>query len=126
MEEGGMPGAASAASAASKKRKQPESSSTKNMPRKKYRYDRVINTQTASEYFIHGEIDVGKFVKAREYEIKALEDALKQSKGASASRAFQEVPRSMRRRTGNHNVTRIPKRLRARGKREVCRLDIRM
>lgn len=67
-----------------------------------------------------GELDVAAYVGAREYEIRALEAGINKSKGALMSRAFQKVPRSLRRRTASHNVKRVPKRLRARAKREVC------
>lgn len=66
-----------------------------------------------------GELDVAAYVGAREYEIRALEAGMEKSKGALMSRAFQKVPRSLRRRTASHNVKRVPKRLRSRAKREV-------
>lgn len=71
-----------------------------------------------------GELDVAAFVGAREYEIRALEAGMQRSKAALTSRAFQKVPRSLRRRTASHNVKRVPSRLRARAKREVCILRI--
>lgn len=66
-----------------------------------------------------GELDVAAYVGAREYEIRALEAGMNKAKGAMMSRAFQKVPRSLRRRTASHNVKRVPKRLQARAKREV-------
>ncbi|KAL1881502.1 Ribonucleases P/MRP protein subunit pop1 [Paecilomyces lecythidis] len=66
-----------------------------------------------------GELDVAAFVGAREYEIRALEAGMQRSKTALTSRAFQKVPRSLRRRTASHNVKRVPSRLRARAKREM-------
>ena len=66
-----------------------------------------------------GELDVAAFVSAREFEIRALEAGITNSKGALATRAFQKVPRGLRRRTASHNVKRVPSRLRARAKREV-------
>ena len=66
-----------------------------------------------------GDLDVAAYVGAREFEIRALEDGMQRSKTAVTSRAFQKVPRSMRRRTASHNVKRIPRRLRARARREV-------
>ncbi|KAE8557316.1 hypothetical protein EYB25_002023 [Talaromyces marneffei] len=66
-----------------------------------------------------GELDVAAYVGAREYEIRALEAGIDKSRGALMSRAFQKVPRSLRRRTASHNVKRVPKRLRARAKREM-------
>lgn len=66
-----------------------------------------------------GELDVFAFVAAREFEIRALEDGMRSSKASMAWRAFQKVPRNLRRRTASHNVKRVPKRLKARAKREV-------
>ena len=68
---------------------------------------------------LNGDLDVSAFVKAREFEIKALEDSMTTSKKALSTRAFQSVPRSMRRRTASHNVKKMPKRLRARAAKEV-------
>lgn len=67
-----------------------------------------------------GELDAAAYLKAREFEIRSLETGIQRSKSALASRAFQQVPRSLRRRTASHNVKRVPGRLRARAKREVC------
>ncbi|EEH16400.1 hypothetical protein PABG_06487 [Paracoccidioides brasiliensis Pb03] len=66
-----------------------------------------------------GELDVSAFVAAREFEVRALEAGIRNSKSALASRAFQKVPRSLRRRTASHNVKRVPSRLRARARREM-------
>ncbi|KAL2846271.1 ribonucleases P/MRP protein subunit POP1-domain-containing protein [Aspergillus pseudodeflectus] len=66
-----------------------------------------------------GELDVAAYLKAREYEIRSLEAGIQKSKSALTSRAFQQVPRSLRRRTASHNVKRIPKRLRVRARREM-------
>lgn len=66
-----------------------------------------------------GELDVASFVKAREYEISALEKSMQKSKKALTMRAFQQVPRVMRRRTASHNVKKVPRRLRRRAEREV-------
>ena len=70
-----------------------------------------------------GELDVSAFVKAREYEIQALEASMGASKKGLASRAFQQVPRELRRRTASHNVKKVPKRLRARATKEVRYLE---
>lgn len=67
----------------------------------------------------NGDLDVAAFVKAREYEINALESAMKSSKHGLTTRAFQQVPRDLRRRTASHNVKKVPKRLRARAAKEV-------
>lgn len=113
------------------KRKDPpkqSASSSKQHAAKRPRFDngnkmrdaRFLAAQTTSKAFKHGELDVDKFVKSREYEIRALEQGLARSKKGLTKRAFQQVPKELRRRTASHNVKRIPKRLRERGKREVC------
>lgn len=82
---------------------------------------RSILTQTSEKALSsNGDLDIGAFIKAREFEIRALEDSMAVSKNYGASRAFQQVPRELRRRTASHNVKRVPKRLRARAAREVC------
>lgn len=85
-------------------------------------YDaRAIAVQSADAALsTTGELDVAAYVGAREFEIRALEAGMQKSKAALTSRAFQKVPRSLRRRTASHNVKRVPRRLRARAKREVC------
>ena len=85
---------------------------------------RVISAQTTGKAFGDGEVDVEKFVRAREFEIKALEDAMKKSKKGLSSRAFQNVPKDLRRRTASHNAKRVPKRLRSRAVREVNSLCV--
>ncbi|KAL4911784.1 ribonucleases P/MRP protein subunit POP1-domain-containing protein [Aspergillus aurantiobrunneus] len=66
-----------------------------------------------------GELDAAAYLKAREFEIRSLESGIQRSKAALTSRAFQQVPRALRRRTASHNVKRVPGRLRARAKREM-------
>jgi ribonuclease P/MRP protein subunit POP1 len=112
----------------SKKRKEPPTQPTRGHSDKKPRVDhrakqrdaRQICAQATGAAFSNGALDVEKFVRAREYEIRALEDGMQRSKKALNQRAFQQVPKELRRRTASHNVKRIPKRLRERGKREVC------
>ena len=111
-----------AGSAHSLKRKNPSSQSDQNSRKRKRvktQDARTIVAQTKGQAFGDGEIDVEKFVKARQFEIKALEDGMKRSKGALTTRAFQNVPRDLRRRTASHNAKRVPKRLRQRAKKEV-------
>lgn len=67
----------------------------------------------------NGDLDVSAFVKAREFEIKAMEASMSSSKKALSSRAFQQLPKDLRRRTASHNVKRVPKRLRVRAAKEV-------
>lgn len=80
---------------------------------------RTLVTQTTSKAFKNGELDVDKFVKAREFEIRALQDGLERSRLARNQRAFQTVPRDMRRRTGAWDVKRLPKKKRPRAAREI-------
>lgn len=80
---------------------------------------RALATQTASKAFQNGALDVDKFVKAREFEMHALEQGMQRSKKALNRRAFQQVPTELRRRTASHNVKRVPKSLRDRAKKEV-------
>ncbi len=67
----------------------------------------------------NGDLDVSAFIKAREFEIKAMATNMAASKSSLNRRAFQQVPKDLRRRTASHNVKRIPRRLRARAAREV-------
>jgi ribonuclease P/MRP protein subunit POP1 len=84
----------------------------------KVRKAREIVTQSSDSALQNGELDLQPFLKAREFEINALESAMRDGKGALNFRAFQQVPRDMRRRTASHNVKRVPKRLQNRAKRE--------
>ena len=45
--------------------------------------------------------------------------SMSDSKNVLSTRAFQQVPKDLRRRTASHNVKRVPKRLRARAAKEV-------
>ncbi|EMC94315.1 hypothetical protein BAUCODRAFT_157940 [Baudoinia panamericana UAMH 10762] len=88
--------------------------------RAKQRDARTLATQTTGKAFKNGELDLDKFVRAREYEIRALEEGLTRSKKALNRRAFQQVPKDLRRRTASHNVKKVPKRLRERAKKEMA------
>jgi ribonuclease P/MRP protein subunit POP1 len=81
---------------------------------------RTIRTQPSDAALKDGELDLQAFLSAREFEIRALEASMKKSKAASTTRAFQKVPRGVRRRTASHNVKRVPKRLRARAAKEMA------
>lgn len=110
----------------SKKRKLPNVSSR--VPNASRRDAKRVKTSSArtilaqsSEKALNqnGDLDVASFVKAREYEIKALEASMTASKGTLTTRAFQQVPRDLRRRTASHNVKKVPRRLRTRAAKEV-------
>lgn len=83
---------------------------------------RSIAKQTTDAAFSNGELNVDQFIKAREFEIRALERGIRASKNVLSTRAHQELPNELRRRTASHNVKRVPKRLRNRLGREVHEL----
>lgn len=68
---------------------------------------------------IPNKLQIPDFLSAREFEIRALDSAMVKSKTSGASRVFQALPRTMRRRTASHNVRRIPKRMRKKALREM-------
>ena len=81
---------------------------------------RVLPAQPAEAALKDGELDLQAFVAAHEFEIRSLEEGMTTAQAASTSRAFQQVPRGLRRRTASHNPKRVPKRLRPRAKREMA------
>ncbi|KAL8859851.1 MAG: hypothetical protein Q9178_003684 [Gyalolechia marmorata] len=107
------------------KRKQPPnfakaSNSNHNPKRAKQMDARTILTQASDKALNrNGDLDVSAFVKARDFEIKAMEESMGASKRSLSSRAFQQVPNSLRRRTASHNVKKVPKKLRPRAAREM-------
>jgi len=80
---------------------------------------RTISTQPADAALKNGELDLPAFLKSREFEIKAMEDAMVKSKKSLNLRAFQQMPQHLRRRTASHNVKRVPKRIQKRHKFEL-------
>ena len=94
--------------------------STSRVPKRQKTYHaRQILTQASDPSLSAGELNLSSFLKAREFEITALEDGMRRAKGALTQRAFQQVPWDMRRRTASHNAKRVPKRLARRAKREM-------
>lgn len=79
---------------------------------------RSVRSQPADAALNNGELDLQAFLNAREFEIRAMTDGMRKSKAVNNRRAFQLVPRGMRRRTASHNVKKLPKRLRPRATRE--------
>ncbi|KAJ3068852.1 hypothetical protein HDU98_008032 [Podochytrium sp. JEL0797] len=60
-------------------------------------------------------VKVEEFVKARQYEIQAMESALKNATEFTGNmRVFQTLPRHMRRRAASYNVKRLPQKYRQR------------
>ncbi|KAG5993986.1 hypothetical protein E4U52_001555 [Claviceps spartinae] len=80
---------------------------------------RHIPAQPADAALKDGQLDLQAFLKAHEFEVNALQQSMATSKAVSSSRAFQQVPRGLRRRTASHNPKRVPRRLRAKAKREM-------
>ncbi|KAI9682512.1 MAG: hypothetical protein M1829_000304 [Trizodia sp. TS-e1964] len=102
-----------------KRKAAPKDYGKKSAKRAKVRDARAIAVQSSEKALKNGLLDVESFVRAREWEIKALEAGMASSKRSLAARALQKVPRDMRRRTASHNVKRVPKRLRARAQKEM-------
>ena len=105
-----------------KKRKQPpavDKSGNAKRPRFPVRPQHHINAQPTSAAYPNGEVNVKNFLKTHENEIKSLENAMRAAKKGLTRRAFQDVPRELRRRTASHNPQRVPKRLRVRAKQEA-------
>ncbi|PFH62765.1 hypothetical protein XA68_11988 [Ophiocordyceps unilateralis] len=102
-----------------KKRDAPSAQDPARQKRAKLHAARSIPVQPPDAAFKDGELDLQAFVAAHEFEIRALEQSMVSSKAVGASRAFQKVPRGLRRRTASHNPKRVPRRLRARARREM-------
>ncbi|GAA6015972.1 hypothetical protein JCM10207_006824 [Rhodosporidiobolus poonsookiae] len=64
-------------------------------------------------------IEVEKFAQARSFEISAMQRSMRAAKEAGTQRAFQSLPRHLRRRAASHNIRRLPERLRKRALAEV-------
>lgn len=88
--------------------------------RVKVRDARTIAVQPAvSGLNADGELDVHAFLEAKAFEVAALEAGMEASRVLRSTRAFQSVPRSMRRRTASHDPRRVPRKLRARARKEL-------
>ncbi|KAF9468581.1 ribonucleases P/MRP protein subunit POP1-domain-containing protein [Collybia nuda] len=66
-----------------------------------------------------GAIDVEKFTEARAFEIDAMQNAIKSVSANSTQRAWQALPRHLRRRAASHDVRRVPLRLREKARAEM-------
>ncbi len=109
-----------AAKDAPKRKRAAEKTDTAPKKRQRVTDARLIAVQSSGQAFKNGEIDVQKYLRAREFEVHALEECLSRAKKGLNSRAFQLLPRDLRRRTASHNVKRVPRRLRGRAAKEVC------
>ncbi|KAF2131136.1 ribonuclease-like protein P complex subunit Pop1 [Dothidotthia symphoricarpi CBS 119687] len=104
----------------SRKRKQTSDANPHSKrPRFPHRPQHHIPAQPTKTAYPNGEINVKNFLASHENEIKSLEGAMKAAKKGLARRAFQDVPRELRRRTASHNPQRVPKRLRVRARQEA-------
>lgn len=65
------------------------------------------------------QIEVSSAIQSRSNEIKSLQHSLKVATTSSTTRAWQQLPRSERRRAASHNLLRLPKRLRSKGLHEL-------
>ncbi|OLL26690.1 Ribonucleases P/MRP protein subunit pop1 [Neolecta irregularis DAH-3] len=95
-------------------------SSGRERKRIKFRDARTIATESGSPALKDGLLDLHKFAESRKFEIEALQDAMERSRNSANQRAFQGLPRDMRRRAANHNPKRVPKRLRDQSKLETA------
>ncbi|KAF8158346.1 ribonucleases P/MRP protein subunit POP1-domain-containing protein [Crassisporium funariophilum] len=64
-------------------------------------------------------IDVEKFIEARAFEIDAMHKTMKTTSAGSTHRAWQTLPRHLRRRAASHDVRRVPLRLREKARSEM-------
>ncbi|KAL1866519.1 Ribonucleases P/MRP protein subunit pop1 [Diaporthe australafricana] len=113
-----QPGNTGARPDAGNKRKDAPQGASRAFKRGKVQDARSIRSQPADAALKDGELDLQAFLNARQFEIGALQDGMRKSKALNNRRAFQLVPRGMRRRTASHNVKKLPKRLRNRARRE--------
>ncbi|KAJ0123234.1 POPLD domain-containing protein [Diaporthe amygdali] len=113
-----QPGNTGARPDAGNKRKDAPQGAGRAFKRVKVQDARSIRSQPADAALKDGELDLQAFLNARQFEIAALQDGMRKSKALNNRRAFQLVPREMRRRTASHNVKKLPKRLRSRARRE--------
>ncbi|KAI1127271.1 POPLD domain-containing protein [Nemania abortiva] len=107
-----------------KRKEGPQGNNSNSHPRaakrSKIYESRSIAVQSPHAALRDGELDVQSFVNSMAFEINALDESMRRSRTSGASRAFQRVPFTMRRRTAAHNYKRIPKRLHTRAKREMA------
>ncbi|KAI0130182.1 ribonucleases P/MRP protein subunit POP1-domain-containing protein [Xylariales sp. AK1849] len=80
---------------------------------------RTIAAQYSDAALKDGELDVQGFLNARGFEIKALDESMRRTRTSGHSRAFQQVPFTMRRRAAAHDYKRVPKRLHRKAQREM-------
>lgn len=79
----------------------------------------VLRTAAATARPLPGAVDVERAVNARAFEIRAMQAAMRSASAAASTRAFQSLPRHLRRRAASHDPRRVPKRLRAKAQAEI-------
>lgn len=127
-----LPNKPNVASSASNKRPNSSSNNYSNptFKRTKLHNSRLIRTQINDDSFTNptkkfkstvapNKLNIPEFLASREFEIQALDAAMVKSQNSGASRVFQSLPRTLRRRTASHNVRRIPKRMRRKALKEM-------
>ncbi|KAI0821998.1 POP1-domain-containing protein [Trametes gibbosa] len=66
-----------------------------------------------------GALDVERFAESRAFEINAMHEAMQNARASSTQRAWQQLPRHLRRRAASHDVRRVPLRLRDKARAEM-------
>ncbi len=66
------------------------------------------------------QLDVSSALSVRAAQVRALLHAMRTARSSRTVRAWQLLPRHMRRRAASHNLLRLPARLRAKGARELA------
>ncbi|KAH8108673.1 POP1-domain-containing protein [Phellopilus nigrolimitatus] len=69
-------------------------------------------------------IDVEKFAEARAFEIGAMKVAMDNASAGATHRAWQMLPRHLRRRAASHDVRRVPSRLRPKARAESSQIHV--
>lgn len=88
-----------------------------NNPKKKGEYNELLSKDLSL-------IKTEDYINLKQSEIKNfIETIIKNKKYGSNKRAYQNLPRHLRRRTGSHNVRRVPKRIRKRTLKEMMKSD---
>ncbi|PCH40247.1 POP1-domain-containing protein [Wolfiporia cocos MD-104 SS10] len=64
-------------------------------------------------------LNVEKYAEARAFEIDAMERAMQNARSNATQRAWQQLPRHLRRRAASHDVRRVPSRLREKARSEM-------
>ncbi|OCH85746.1 POP1-domain-containing protein [Obba rivulosa] len=66
-----------------------------------------------------GSLDVERFAESRAFEIKSMHEGMKNARASATQRAWQQLPRHLRRRAASHDVRRVPLRLREKARAEM-------